>query len=188
MRADDDAPRTGCVGSRDQAPIERQEQWARAAGERRLMGDAIGVDAHDILVELQLVGYKADTIVLLELAPAVDVAWADGTISAREREVILQLGARGGVVNGSLVYSHLNGWLDSPPSDHLFDTSIRAIRAMLDVLQPEVRTALRRKLVADYTAVAAASDSCALGGAICNDERRALDHIIAVLEDPGLSP
>jgi hypothetical protein len=81
----------------------------------------------------------------------------------------------------------LNCWLDSPPSDHLFDASIRAIRAMLDALQPDVRNALRRKLVADYTAVAAASDSCVFGGTISNDERRSLDHIIAVLEHPGHS-
>jgi tellurite resistance protein len=155
--------------------------------ELRLMAQAIGVEAHDVLVELQLVGYKADTIVLLELAPAVDVAWADGTISAREREVIQQLGARGGVADGSPVYGHLNCWLDSPPSDHLFDASIRAIRAMLDALQPDVRNALRRKLVADYTAVAAASDSCVFGGTISNDERRSLDHIIAVLEHRGHS-
>ena len=187
MRADSDSQRGESVGSPDQARIARQKQWTQAANERRLMAEAIGVDAHDILVELQLVGYKADTIVLLELAPAVDVAWADGRISAREREVILQLGARGCVVDGSFVYGHLNCWLDCPPSDHLFDASIRAIHAMLDTLQPDVRNALRRKLVADYTAVALVSDSCVFGGAISNDERRALDHIIAVLEHPGHS-
>src|SRR5918992_2064147 len=100
--------------------IDRRQQWAYAAYERRLLADAIGVDAQDILVELQVVGYKADTIALLELAPALDIAWADGTISERERDLILQLGARNGVAIDSPVHIHLNCWLDSLPSEFLF--------------------------------------------------------------------
>lgn len=169
------------VRRRDQERIERRARWTEAADERRLMAEAIGVDAHDVLVDLQIVGYKADTIVLLELAPAVEIAWADGSVSTRERDVILQIGAREGVVPGRPVYGHLNCWLDSPPSDQLFDTSIRAIQAMLDGLQPDVREALRRKLVGDCTAVAAASDNFLLGGTLSNEERHALNHIAAVL-------
>lgn len=149
------------------------------------MADAIGVDAPDVLIDLQMVGYRADTIVLLELAPPVEIAWADGSISKRERDVILQMGAREGVVHGGLVYGHLNCWLDSPPSDQLFDALIRAIRAMLDALQPAVREALQRKLVGDCTTVVAASDDFLFGGTISNEERRALDHIAAVLERRG---
>lgn len=166
----------------DREQNERQARWAEAARERKLMAEAIGVDALDILVDLQVVGYKADTIVLLELAPPVEIAWSDGSISKRERDVILQIGAREGIAHGGLVYGHLHCWLDSAPSDQLFDASIRAIRAMLDALQPDVRDALRRKLVGDCTAVAAASDDFLLGGTISNEERRALDHIAAVLE------
>jgi hypothetical protein len=141
----------------DQEGIDRRQQLEDAAYERRLIADAIGVDAQDVLVQLQVVGYRADTIALMELAPALEIAWADGQISPRERDVILQIGARNGVTVGSLVYGHLNCWLDSPPSDYLFDASIRAIRVMLASLEPDVRDALRRKLVADYTAVAVAS-------------------------------
>jgi hypothetical protein len=172
-----------CQG--DFAMSDRQIQLASAANERRLMTEAIGVDAHQILVELQVVGYKADTIALLELAPALGIAWADGWISPQEREVILRIGARNGVTAGNLVYAHLNCWLDSPPCDRLFDASIRAIRAMLDTLQPDVRDAIRRKLVADYTAVAAASVGSVFGSAIGNDERVALNIVVAALEDPG---
>lgn len=166
----------------DREQHERQARWTEAARERKLMAEAIGVDALDILVGLQVVGYKADTIVLLELAPPVEIAWSDGSISKRERDVILQIGAREGIAHGGLVYGHLNCWLDSAPSDQLFDASIRAIRAMLDALQPDVRDAVRRKLVGDCTAVAAASDDFLLGGTISNEEQRALDHLAAVLE------
>jgi hypothetical protein len=164
----------------------RRAQWTEAARERRLMADAIGVDSHDILVDLQMVGYKADTIGLLELALPVQIAWADGSISKRERDVILQIGARECLIDGSRGYAHLNCWLDSPPCDQLFNASIRAIRAMLDALQPGVREALRRKLVGDCTAVAAASDDFLYEGQISNDEqRRVLDHIAAALEHRG---
>ncbi len=166
----------------EQEALERRNQRAHAARERRLLADAIGISAPDILVELQVVGYTADTIALLELAPAVDVAWADGAITERERDVILQIGARYGVTVDSRVYTYLNCWLDSPPSDHLFDASIRAIRAMLDSLRPDARDAIRRWLVADYTAVAAVSAGIGFGSRIADDERLALSHIVAALK------
>lgn len=165
--------------------LTRRNRRADAANERRLMADAIGVEARDILIELQVVGYAAETIALLELAPALDVAWADGTISEEEREVILRIGECHGVTPDRQVFTHLNCWLDAPPSDHLVDASIRAIRAMLETLQPDVRDAIRRKLIADYRAVAAASAGGVFGNRPANDERAALDRIITVLQGPS---
>lgn len=110
---------------------------------------------------------------------------ADGTISEPERDVILQIATRNGVMVGASVHSHLNCWLHSPPSDDLFEASIRAIRAMLDTLQPDVGDAIRRKLVSDYTAVAVASVGGVLGRTMANDERFTRGHIIALLEGRG---
>jgi len=167
---------------RDQELIERQRRYAEAEAERRLIAQAIGVDDDEVVLGLQLADYKADTIVLLELAPPIQVAWADGSVSKRERELLLKIAAREHVAQNSPARVQLEVWFDRPPSAHLFDTSLRAIGRILASLQPEVRASLRRKLIDDCTTIAAAS-----GGLLrwarpaSNEEQQVIERIMGEL-------
>lgn len=167
---------------RDQELIERQQRLAEAAAERRLIAQAIGVDHDEIVLDLQMAGYSADTIVLLELAPSVQVAWADGRVSTHERELLLQIAAREHVAQNSPAYVQLDMWLSRPPSDHLFGTSLRALRDTLDSLQPDVRASLRRKLISDCAAIATASGGLlSRGHYMSNEEQRVIERIVGEL-------
>ena len=167
---------------RNQELIERQRRYAEAEAERRLIAQAIGVDDDEVVLDLLLADYKADTIVLLELTPPVQVAWADGSVSKRERELLLKIAAREHVAQNSPAYGQLEDWFDRPPSAHLFDTSLRAIGRILASLQPEVRASLRRKLIDDCTAIAAASGGVLRWGRPeANEEQQVIDRIRAEL-------
>jgi tellurite resistance protein len=133
-------------------------------------------------------GYKAETIGLLELAPLLQVAWADGSVSAPERDEILQFAARQHVVDDSPAHVTLNVSLERRPSDGFFDTSLRAIQAMLAGLQPDVRSALHRKLVDSCTAVAVASGGFLGRRKISDEEQLVLGHITAALEQGHAHP
>lgn len=167
---------------RDQELIERQQRLAEAATERRLIAQAIGVDHDEIVLDLQMAGYSADTIVLVELAPSVQVAWADGRVSTHERELLLQIAAREHVAQNSPAHVQLDMWLSRPPSDHLFGTSLRALRDTLDSLQPDVRASLRRKLISDCAAIATASGGLlSRGHYMSNEEQRVIERIVGEL-------
>jgi hypothetical protein len=138
--------------------LERQRRRAEAEAERRLIARAIGVEGDDdVVLDVLVAGYTSDTIVLLELAPPVQVAWADGCVSSRERELLMTIAAREHVTPNNPAYVHLDMWLHRPPSAHLFVASLRVIKAILRTLRPEVGAALRRKLIGDCATIAAAS-------------------------------
>jgi len=167
---------------RDQELIERQRRHAEAEAERRLIAQAIGVDDDEVVMDLLLADYRADTIVLVELAPSVQVAWADGSVSTRERDLLLKIAAREHVARNSPAHVQLDIWLDRPPSAHLFDTSLRAIRRILASLQPEVRASLRRKVIQDCTTIAAASRGFLdWGRTVSSEEQQVIDYIVGAL-------
>lgn len=143
---------------RDQRLFERQRRQAEAQAELQAMAEAIGLPVYDdILLDLQLVDYDAVRIVLLELAPAILTAWADGNVSTREREIVLQMATRDHVARDGAAYAQLAKWLDRSPSDRFFHVSLQAIGVMLAALDPQARASLRRKVLNDCTRVAAAS-------------------------------
>lgn len=167
---------------RDQELIERQQRRADVEAERRLIAQAIGVEDDEVVLDLQMAGYKADTIVLMELALPVQVAWADGSVSKRERELLLKIAAREHVAQNSPAHVQLDMWLDRRLSAQLFEASLRAVRAVVSSLQTEVRASLRRKLIDDCRMIATASGGLVgWGRSVSNEEQQTIERIVAEL-------
>ena len=163
--------------------FERQRRQAEAQAELQAMAEAVGVPVHnEILLDLQLVDYDAVTIVLLELTPAILTAWADGNVSTRERDTVLQMAARDHVARNGPACAQLAKWLDCYPSDRFFHVSLQAIGVMLATLDPEPRASLRRKVLNDCTRVAAASRGpFDWAHTISREEHQLINHIAAAL-------
>jgi hypothetical protein len=166
---------------RDQELLEHQRRRSEAQAERQRIAQAIGLNDDAVAVDLQLAGYRSDTIVLLELAPPIQVAWADGSVSARERGLLLKIAAREHVAQGSPAHDQLDAWISQPPSTDLFEASLRALRDMLNSLHPDARASLRRKLIDDCSAIAGASGGFIGWNHVSNDERRVIGRIAAGL-------
>jgi hypothetical protein len=162
-------------------PVEPARRPAAIHGHGHLMSQAIGVSNHELLTHLQCVGFTAETIVLLELAPLIEIAWADGTVSERQRDYIFQIATRELIGKDTPARDRLVSWLEQRPSDDVFDVSLAAIYAKLDSLEPEVRAMLRRRFVADCTAVSLAADSVLGDDRISMEERRVLARILMSL-------
>jgi hypothetical protein len=161
--------------------IERQQRRAEAEVEHWLIAQAIGLADDETVEDLQMAGFKADTIVLVELALPVQVAWADGSVSTRERELLLEIAAREHVERDSPAHAQLRAWLESPPSSYLFDASVRAISRIVASLQPEVGAALRRKLINDCATLVASEHFRNWGLSVSNEEQQMLHRITMAL-------
>jgi hypothetical protein len=164
--------------------IERARRRAEIQRHRQLIGQAIGVFNEELLTDLQLVGFTAETIVLLELAPLIQIAWADGAVSERQRDIILEIAFRELVSEGTPAHNRLTAWLQRCPPDEIFDASLSAIHAKLDPLEPEVRGTLQREFVRACTAVALAADSVLGDHKISVEEGRVVARILLSLK-PG---
>jgi hypothetical protein len=149
------------------------------------MGEAIGVSDAVLLTELQLVGYRAQTVALVEIAPLIRIAWADGCVSTSQRGAIFHVAAREHLRSDTSAEALLHAWLDSPPPDDVFDVSLYAMRAKLEGLRFDLHDTLLRQYLRDCVAVALASDSTGDSRKIGTDEGRVLARILVSLKPAG---
>lgn len=94
-------------------------------------------------------------MVLLPLVPAVQMAWAEGGVSAAERDLIVRLARNRGIAEGSAADQTLASWLDTWPGEHVFAEATRLIRAML--ASPVAHDLTADELVRHCESIAAAS-------------------------------
>ena len=136
-----------------------------------------------LLVVLQEAGVTPDRLALLHLAPLVEVAWAEGEVTRRERELILAMAERRGAEPGDPVHTQLKEWLDADPGAEFLDRMDRGTRALLDTLEPVARDAARTDLLKCCTLVAEAAGGILGMAAVSPEERQALEHITSWLTE-----
>lgn len=160
----------------------------RAAHERclnrndRFMAEALGISDGDLLAELRIAGYTRQTIALIEFAPLVRVAWADGHVSQRQRSAIAQVALRKHLCNDTPAAKRLADWLERCPSDAVFDVSLSTIRAKWNGLPLDACEVLQRQFIRDCTAVARAADAAVTDNKIAPEEGRVLARILVSLK------
>ena len=85
---------------------------------------------HDkLLRELQFLGIDETMVELLALLPLIQVAWADGTVQAKERELILELASTSYHLPDD-ARTMLEDWLSHPPSQRYLARGRRALLAL----------------------------------------------------------
>ena len=166
----------------EQEVIEKMRRGAAAEAQRRQLGEKAGVVDAGVLQDLQELGYTPETVMLLHLVPLIQTAWAEGSVSNQERDLIVQAARSRGIDAGSAADRQLTLWLTERPSDELFDKTLRAIRAILESRSPEERAASERDLLSLCTAIASASGGIFGLHAVSDDERQILARISQVLD------
>jgi hypothetical protein len=157
--------------------IEKMRRRAETDTQLRRLGEQAGVADDEILRDLQALGYTPETIMLLHLVPLIQTAWAEGSVSDRERDLIVQAARSRGIEAGSAADRQLHAWLRERPSEELFDKTLRAISAILEARSPEEREASQRDLLSLCTAIASASGGIVGFRAVSDEERQILARI-----------
>jgi hypothetical protein len=167
---------------REQELIEKLRRRAAAEAERHRLGEQAGVADEEILQDLQELGYTTETVILLHLVPLVQMAWAEGGVSDKERALIVEAARARGVEAGSPADRQLAEWLTSRPSERLFERTLRAIRAFLQARPAPEREATQRELLSYSAAIASASGGVLGFGAVSAEERALLARLSNELE------
>jgi hypothetical protein len=125
--------------------------------ERRTMAAILGVSESDnTLADLQEGGFDPCTVSLLELLPIVELAWADGEISVRDRRLLTGAAARRPGIRGR-ASTQLSQWLARRPPDVMFRLCRRALRACLQQSTNQHVERMRSALLADCVLVVSES-------------------------------
>jgi hypothetical protein len=166
----------------EQELIEKLRQRGREEAARRRMAERTGVADEEVLRDLEALGYTPETVMLLHLVPLLQMAWAEGSVSDRERHLIIEAARARGIDKDSPADHQLASWLASRPSDELFEKTLRAIGAILQARPPEEREANQRDLLSRLTAIASASGGILGFGKVSPEEQQVLARISQEIE------
>jgi len=165
--------------------IEKMRVRAAADEQRRRLGQETGVANDDVLHDLQDLGYTPETVMLLHLVPLIQIAWAEGGITQKERDLIVKAARSRGITAGSPADQQLDLWLAQRPSDELFEKTLRAIRTILQAQPDDARAASEKDLLSLASAIANASGGIIGFRAVSDEERQILAHISEELKKSG---
>jgi hypothetical protein len=165
--------------------IRKLRERARLEEVAEAVAVKLQVDNPELLERIMALGVTLDTAPAFLLAPLVQVAWAGGAVTDREREAVLRVATARGVEKGSPAYAQLGHWLRERPEDALFDTAIEAIKTGLSVLTPAEQAERTKRTVDACRQVAEASGGLGrvlgLSSGVSGEEEALLDAISSTL-------
>lgn len=150
------------------------------------IGEKLEVDNPELLERVRKLGLKAENATALFLAPLVQVAWSDGSVTRAERDTVLRLAGGRGVDAGTPEYEKLEEWLQVRPSDATFDVAVEVLKYGFDVLPPAENEERILRVVEACDEVAHASGSglsglLGLGNKVSAAEASMLDDLTRTL-------
>jgi len=127
---------------------------------------------------------------LLKVVPLVKVAWADGRITKRERQLIFDMLVEIGVERTSENIARIREWLRLRPEEAFFEGSLNKLREDLSSLNDDLRADEKYGLISRCTLIAEASggNSQYAGGGlkICHEETAAVKQIARILNGAAM--
>lgn len=168
---------------KEQALEEENRQRALREAEKRELGAMIGISEEHLLTELLESGFTAETIRLLYLIPALEVAWVDGSVSDSEHACMLEFARVQGVEKGPPAYEQLLAWVKDKPQADFFESTLRLIGRVCALQSPTEGDATVRKVMSYCSQIAEASGGwLGLGSKVSRPEAQILDRIASQLE------
>jgi hypothetical protein len=155
--------------------IDKIKQKAKAEQQLRALGEGIGVTDPEISRELADLGFTVQTVRLLPLMPVLEMAWAEGGVTAGERKMVVEVARARGIEEGSTADRQLTEWLDRRPDEEVFRRAGRLISALFE---SGGRFNLTRDDLLEYCAAIADASGGLFGfGRVSSDERATLERI-----------
>lgn len=162
--------------------IAKLQQRGSEEASRKRLAERTGVADEEILRDLESLGYTSETVMLLHVVPLLQMAWAEGDVSDRERDLIIEAARTRGIEKDTPADRQLAEWLASRPGDDLFDKTLRVIGAILESRPPGEREASQKDLLSRLTAIASASGGILGFGKVSPQEHQVLARISQEME------
>lgn len=107
------------------------DRRARELQTTREVAVTVGTDKPGVLDHLRALGFDADTGRVFDLLPLVYVAWADGTVSGRERKQITRVLHERGIEPDSHAAQLIAALLEKQPSAEFLEETVALLREIV---------------------------------------------------------
>jgi hypothetical protein len=118
---------------------------------------ATGIDNEEVLDQLVAAHVKGEMLTAFKLYPLIEIAWADGSVDAREREAIVRAAVASGIPTDGVAYERLLEWLEKGPTENARAVWRSYAKELAKKLTKEEMDTFRRDLIGYAKAVAEAS-------------------------------
>ena len=164
---------------------ERDAMLRRQFGEeeqvklrRDTLSAASGIKDAVVLDKVLAQNVTRETLAALFLVPLVVVAWADGTLDARERSAVLAAAEQAGLDKQHAGYRLLECWLTRKPPPELLARWKAYVSALSMTLTEEARDAIQSEVIGRATTIAkAAGGFIGIGRKVSSDEAAVLTEL-----------
>jgi len=168
---------------KEQELIDKLRETTEAEAHRKGLAEAIGLENEQILDVLREMGFDRATVVVLFLIPLLQVAWSDGSISDRERTLILEAAHAHGVKEGTPAHEKLNEWLAARPPEQTSERALQVIRDLMVFQSTDARQATTGRLMDACERIAAASGGfLGFGSKISPEEAAVVRRVASEIE------
>lgn len=157
--------------------LRKLRQEAEFQKRRDALKETLQIKNETILDRLVEMDLCVETIAAFTVIPLVEVAWADGTMSSKERDAILNGAAERGILPGTTNYLLLENWLNMKPEPQLFEVWQHYSRDLLTSLDTDTASELKARTMSRTRAVAEAAGGFLGLNKISDEERAVLDII-----------
>ena len=165
----------------DQKLLARLQEMRKAELSREELTKATGISKPEVIDRLLHLGIQVETLAALSIVPLVEVAWADGSLDAKERAAVLEHASEGGITKGSPAYALLEAWLQHRPTPKLHEAWKQLVIAIREQIGADEAARLRGEILERARSVARASGGVlGMGSKVSSAEAA----ILAELERP----
>jgi hypothetical protein len=106
---------------RDAILAEQFHKLEKMKETKQALQKVSGITDEKVLDKLVSLNVRPETLASLAMVPLVEIAWADGSIQAEERDAILKATVKNGFAKGSTGYALTESWLSRRPPDSLLE-------------------------------------------------------------------
>ena len=157
---------------------QRLSEPAEIRAKKESFSAVSGITDPAVLEALVKLDISAETLAAITLVPLVAVAWADGSVDAKERAAILRAAAETGLKPGTSGHTMLEKWLETAPAAGLTDSWKAYIAAITADLDHAARRALQGPIIDRARTVAlAAGGFLGIGMRISDAEEKVLTDL-----------
>jgi uncharacterized tellurite resistance protein B-like protein len=138
---------------------------------------ASGINDEAVLDQLLTMHINRETLAALSLVPLVQVAWADGSVVAKERTAVMAAAEQAGLRPGDASHQLLRHWLEEKPEPTMFQSWTDYAHALSATLSAEARQALKQDVLGRARHVAEAAGGILGIGKVSHAEQAVLDQV-----------
>jgi hypothetical protein len=139
---------------RDRQLLEKLRNELSTLEERKNLAHVTGIVEQQVLDHLVKAGVSPETLTAVVMIPLVEVAWVDGSVSAEERDAVLNAAAAEGITRNSASHDLLKTWLVERPDPNIIATWKEYVREVSRAMPPHVVAKFKHTMIQRATRVA----------------------------------